>query len=115
MVRNNSIEMSFKPPDLDKSSCSLARGAQANDITIRRPLPRSLKADFARSSILLPKRGQKLGYKAVVVVQAIQDGDCHQPSSGWQRTGQRRIRIRYSVQTLVNSALVVPGDELAKD
>ena len=95
------------------SACSRCAGQRHYYFEVRYLAPR--KQTPPGVAFCFRNTDGKLGCKAVVVVQAIQDGDCYEPSPGRDRTGQRRIRIRYSVQTLVNSAVVVPGDELSKD
>ena len=46
--------------------------------------------------------------KAVVVVQSVQHGNRHKPTSQWLRLCQRRIRMGYPIQSLMNAAVVIP-------
>ena len=49
------------------------------------------------------------------MVQPVQHGDGYEPAVQWLGLSQRRIRIRYPVQSLMNPAVIVPKDEFGKD
>ena len=57
-----------------------------------------------------------LGGRAIVVVQAVQDWPCNEPPARRSGLGQRRVRVRDSVDALMHAGVVVPAvDVLAED
>ncbi len=57
---------------------------------------------------------RRLRSKTVVMVQSVQHGDGHKPTTHRLRLSQRRIRIGYPVQSLMNAAVVIPEIEFGE-
>ena len=58
---------------------------------------------------------QQLRSQPIVVMQPVQHRNRHKPAARRLRISQRRIRIRYPVQSLMHSAVVVPAAEYAQE